>query len=130
MVLNAAGPWSEWLLDAPRKQKGQTKSSFPRCLLCYQPQVLQPLCYRGTGSHQRSRCPAESPGASLIHGAVAEYTLVGVWHVVWKDHPDQVSVREDEIQSFIDEINWAYPGLGITTKDVLHVECRIGSFRG
>ena len=47
-----------------------------------------------------------------------DYTLVGVWHVVWKQHPDQVIVKEDEVQNFIDEINWAYPTLKLETKDV------------
>ncbi len=48
-----------------------------------------------------------------------DYTLVGVWHVVWKRHPDKVTVTEEEVSSFIDEINWAYPALKLTSQDVV-----------
>jgi len=46
------------------------------------------------------------------------YTLIGVWHVVYDRTPDKVSVGEEELESFIDEINWAYPGLSLSPADV------------
>ena len=58
------------------------------------------------------------PARHLFMAPWRDYTLVGVWHVVWDKHPEEVTVSESEIQSFIDEINWAYPGLNLTTNDV------------
>ena len=46
------------------------------------------------------------------------FTLVGVWHVVWDRHPDEVTVTAQELESFIDEINEAYPSLNLTLGDV------------
>jgi glycerol-3-phosphate dehydrogenase len=45
--------------------------------------------------------------------------LVGVWHVVYKGAPDEYTVTEEELQAFIDEVNEAYPALGLTLDDVL-----------
>jgi glycerol-3-phosphate dehydrogenase len=46
------------------------------------------------------------------------YTLVGVWHVVYDKGPDHITVENNEIQSFIEEMNWAYPSLNLKTSDV------------
>jgi hypothetical protein len=34
-----------------------------------------------------------------------------VWHVVWRDDPDEVTVKEAELEAYLDEINFAYPTL-------------------
>jgi glycerol-3-phosphate dehydrogenase len=46
------------------------------------------------------------------------FTLIGVWHVVYDRSPDEVSVGAEELESFIDKINWAYPGLSLSPADV------------
>jgi glycerol-3-phosphate dehydrogenase len=48
-----------------------------------------------------------------------DYSLFGVWHVVYSKSPDLVTVSDKELQAFIDEMNWAYPGLGLRLGDVL-----------
>ena len=120
LVLNAAGPWSEWLLEASLKAGRPDKIVYSRDA-CFVIKRRFPSRY-AIAVQGRTKDPdalLSRPTRHLFMAPWRGYTLVGVWHVVWKDHPDQVSVREDEIQTFIDEINWAYPGLGITTKDVL-----------
>jgi glycerol-3-phosphate dehydrogenase len=47
-----------------------------------------------------------------------EYTLVGVWHVVFNGRPEEFSVTEEDLLGFIDEINAAYPGAHITLDEV------------
>ncbi|MCH8063484.1 MAG: hypothetical protein IH861_13395 [Chloroflexi bacterium] len=37
-----------------------------------------------------------------------EYTLLGVWHVVYKGNPDEVQLTEEEVQQFLDEFNSSY----------------------
>ena len=120
VVLNAAGPWSEWLLEASLKAKSPERIVYSRdaCFV-----VKRRFNSRYAIAVQgRTRDPdalLSRPARHLFMVPWRGYTLVGVWHVVWKLHPEEVTVTEDEIRTFIDEINWAYPGLGITTKDVL-----------
>jgi len=47
-----------------------------------------------------------------------DFTLVGVWHAVFPDHPDTVDVPEQDLESFIAEINAAYPALNIDISEV------------
>lgn len=44
--------------------------------------------------------------------------MVGVWHVVYRGAPDAFSVTEEELQSFLDETNEAYPSMSLSLDDV------------
>ncbi len=50
-----------------------------------------------------------------------EYTLIGVNSKVYLDSPTEMNVNDDEIQTFLDEINEACPHLALTRDDVLVV---------
>jgi glycerol-3-phosphate dehydrogenase len=119
VVLNAAGPWAERLL---RRQMG--------------------LRLTPEGTYSRDACFAvgrcfKAPYALAVQGKTRDpdallsrkhrhlflvpwraYTLVGVWHVVYTGEPDEYTVTEEELQGFLDEINEAYPALGLTLDDV------------
>ena len=120
LVLNAAGPWSEWLLEASMDAEKPDKIVYSRdaCFVIKR-RFSSRYAIAVQGRTKDPDALLSRPTRHLFMAPWRGYTLVGVWHVVWRDHPDQVSVSEDEIQSFIDEINWAYPRLKITTKDVL-----------
>ena len=45
-------------------------------------------------------------------------TLVGVWHKVFASHPDTYEIEDAELSSWIEEIDLAYPELGLTLDDV------------
>ena len=119
VVLNTAGPWAEQLL---RRHMGIT---------------LQP-----EGTYSRDACfvvarRLENDYALAILGRTGDpdalfsrqrrhlfivpwrnYTLAGVWHVVHKGAPEDFTIHEKDLQSFIDEINEAYPALDLTLGDV------------
>jgi len=119
-VLNAAGPWSEWLLDACLPGAEDEKGVYSRdaCFVIKR-RFASANAVAVQGRTKDPDALLSRPARHLFLVPWRQYTLVGVWHVVWDRHPEQVVVKEDEIQSFIDEINWAYPGLNLTTKDVL-----------
>jgi len=118
-VLNAAGPWSDWLLEKALPEIKVEKNVFSRdaCFLIKR-RFESPCAVAVQGRTKDPDALLSRPARHLFLVPWRDYTLVGVWHVVWKQHPEQVTVRENEIQSFIDEINWAYPSLKLTTKDV------------
>ena len=119
-VLNAAGPWSDWFLKGALKEKEHAENTYSRdaCFIVkrrYNSQYA--LAVQG-----RTKDPdalLSRPARHLFMVPWRDYTLVGVWHRVWKEHPDKVTVKVDEIKTFIDEINWACPDLNLTENDGL-----------
>jgi glycerol-3-phosphate dehydrogenase len=56
------------------------------------------------------------------------YTLIGVNSRVYTDSADELTVTESEVSGFLDEVNEAYPGLGLTIQDVLVVNAGLLPF--
>jgi glycerol-3-phosphate dehydrogenase len=46
------------------------------------------------------------------------YTLVGVWHVVFHGPPEDITVSESELQLFADEVRKGFPGLKFSLDDI------------
>jgi glycerol-3-phosphate dehydrogenase len=120
VVLNATGPFAERLLGRTLGTELTPRGVYSRdaCFVMSR-QLLDhghALAIQGT---------TRDPDARLSRGArhlfVApwrDYTLVGVWHVVWEKDPDSVVVSDEELNRFIAEVNGACPSLGITLDDV------------
>jgi glycerol-3-phosphate dehydrogenase len=56
------------------------------------------------------------------------YTLVGVWHKVFDGTPEQIVVNRQEIDSFVIEVNQAYPGLGLRMKEIMLINTGLTLF--
>lgn len=127
LVLNAAGPWSEWLLEADAARHAMQARATPVKKGTYSRDACFVIKRRFSGPmalavQGRTKDPdalLSRPARHLFLVPWRQYTLVGVWHVVWPGHPATVNVTKAEIQTFIDEINWAYPSLELSTADVL-----------
>jgi len=118
-VLNAAGPWGEqlWKVLTPKHIPKRGVFSRDACFLI--PRKF---------SHEYALAV---PGATKDPDAVfsratrhlfvvpwRDFTLVGVWHIVFPDHPDTVDVPAQDLEAFIAEINAAYPALDIDLSEV------------
>jgi glycerol-3-phosphate dehydrogenase len=121
-VLNAAGPFAERLLDRTLGTRLTPKGVYSRDA-CF-------ILSRKLANHGHALAiqgTTHDPDAKLRRGArhlfIApwrDYTLVGVWHVVWEKDPDSVVVTDEELSRFIKEVNGACPSLGISLDDVSH----------
>ncbi len=120
-VLNCAGPWSDWLLEQamPQAPSASQKNVYSRdaCFVIKR-RFDSPRAVAVLGRTKDPDALLSRPARHLFLVPWRDYTLVGVWHVVWKQHPETVTVEEQEVQTFIDEINEAYPALQLTTADV------------
>jgi len=120
VVLNAAGPFAERLLQRSLGTQLTPSGVYSRdaCFV-----VSKKLLDRGHAlAVQGMTC---DPDARFRRGArhlfIApwrDYTLVGVWHVVWEKDPDSVVVTDDELNGFIADVNSACPSLKISLDDV------------
>lgn len=118
-VLNATGPWTPTLLESidDRKQLRSIPYSRDACF------VVKRRFDHGYAVAVQGR--TRDPDALLARGARhvfltpwRNYTLCGVWHRVWPGHPDTVRVQDNEIESFISEVNEAMPGLDISPSEL------------
>jgi glycerol-3-phosphate dehydrogenase len=120
VVLNAAGPWAERLLEAAGDLRLTQTLTFSRdaCFVVARPLLGGPYALAVPG---RTRDPDALVSRSHRHLFVVpwrEATLIGVWHVVHHGAPDAFTVTEDELVAFLDELNAAYPGFALTLEDV------------
>jgi glycerol-3-phosphate dehydrogenase len=121
-VLNAAGPYAERLLaDASVGLKLKEKIVYSRdCAFVVNRPLTAPghaVALQGTTTD-----PDAVVGRGARHMFVApwreRYTLVGVWHTVYGGDPFGFTVGQEEIQTFLAEMNQIYPAWGLSLEDV------------
>jgi glycerol-3-phosphate dehydrogenase len=131
MVLNTAGPWAARLLENGMDLRLAPKPVFSRDV-CF-------VVSRRLSSKYALACQTRTQDADAIlsrggrHLFLApwrEFTLIGVWHGEYKGSPDEVTVTEEELQTFLDETNEAYPGLSLSREDVTMVNFGLILFEG
>lgn len=118
-VINAAGPWADWLLKDFLNLSLDPAPTFSRdVFFVVSRKVLDNCALAVLGK-------TKDPDAILSRGhrhlfvvPWRDSTLIGVWHVVHRSRPDDFTVDEQDLAEFIDEVNAAYPGLAITMDDV------------
>lgn len=119
VVVNAAGPWAPGLLDGsagPTLTPGATFSRDTCFVLRRAPRNRHGLAVLGA---------THDPDALLSRAARhlflvpwRGYTLLGVWHKVFPDHPDTMTVTRAELDAYLAEVNAASPALQLTPDDV------------
>ncbi len=122
VVLNTAGPWAARLLENGMDLHMAPKPVFSRDV-CFV--VSRRLSGKYALACQTRTQDADAilsrGGRHLFLAPWRDFTLIGVWHGVYKGTPDEVAVTEEELQAFIDETNAAYPGLSLSRDDVTMV---------
>lgn len=116
-VLNASGPWAERLLKTNFKKEIQGTYSRDACFVIKR-RFKSDYTIAIQGRTKDPDALLSRPARHLFMSPWRNYTLVGVWHVVTDKHPDKVSVSGEDLESFMDEINWAYPQLNLKLSDV------------
>lgn len=119
MVVNAAGPWAEDLLGQEGGLPRQRRCTFSRDAFFIVPRKL--IGDRALAVSAKTKDPDAILSREARHLFLVpwqDYTIIGVWHVVHNGTPDDFTVTEQDLQGFIDEINWAYPAFGLTLDDV------------
>ena len=129
LVLNAAGPGAEYLLARNARFGRWSRGAFSRdaCLVVRRrPRSKYALAIQGRSRDRNSLIGREARHMFIVPWR--EFTLIGVWHKLFSDHPDETIVEDDEIAGWIDEINDCYPSLRLTREDVLYKNCGLVPF--
>ncbi|MGE5753912.1 MAG: FAD-dependent oxidoreductase [Deltaproteobacteria bacterium] len=122
MVLNTAGPWAAKLLEEGLDLRLEPGPVFSRDVCFVVPRRLSGEFALACQTRTKDADAILSRGGRhLFMAPWREYTLIGVWHGVFKGPPEGAKVTEQELQAFLDETNAAYPGLSLSLEDVTMV---------
>ncbi len=129
LVLNAAGPGAEYLLERSPRFGRWRRGHFSRdaCFVIDRPPRSQyALAIQGYSRDRDALLAREARHMFIVPWR--EFTLVGVWHKLFADHPDSAAVEESELEAWIREIDTCYPALGLKRDDVLYTNCGLVPF--
>lgn len=119
VVVNTAGPWAPLLLRRAGAPVLRPDPTFSRdaCLVLARP----PRGDYGLAILGGTRDPDAVVSRAARHLFLVPwrgFTLLGVWHKVWRDDPDRVGVSPAELEEFLAETNACCPGLGLRPDEV------------
>ncbi len=128
-ILNTTGPWAHRILEQSLGIQLSSPPNFSRDLAFV---VKRPF----NGDHALA-CATQAAdsdsvldrgGRHLFLVPWRDYTLVGVWHKIFKKPPEKITAPSSEIKTFIEEINQAYPGINISLNEVSRINTGLTLF--
>jgi glycerol-3-phosphate dehydrogenase len=129
LVLNAAGPWAEYLLQNADHFGSRRRGHFSRDA-CF-------LVNRKPHSQYALAVPGWTKDSDAVVSRAARHlfvvpwrdcTLIGVWHRLFAERPDTAQVEEAEISAWMAEMNASYPALRLRREDVIYANCGLVPF--
>jgi glycerol-3-phosphate dehydrogenase len=129
LVLNAAGPWAEYLFhDAVRFGQWRRRPFSRDAYFIVDRPPISPyaLAVQGLSIDKDARF-----GRSRRHLFSVPWrnrTLLGVWHRLHRDYPDTARVAPEEIETWMQELNAVYPQLELSPSEVTFAHCGLVPF--
>ncbi|HEY6482905.1 MAG TPA: FAD-dependent oxidoreductase [Steroidobacteraceae bacterium] len=122
LVINAAGPWSEGILQACGTRYGQSGTYSRDACFIIDRKSTTPMALAVQGRSRDSDALLARNHRHLFMVPWRDCTLVGVWHAVVPRDPDAVALPSAELRQFIDEFNAAYPAVKLREQEVRRVD--------
>lgn len=121
MVINNSGPWVNSILYGLNGRKPKPKFLLSAAMNLVVKRQLIP--HYAVGIWSKSQFDDDdaviTKGSRLLFITPwRKYSLVGTTHVPYDGDPSQFKVKESDIESFIKEVNEAYPIANLRRKDV------------
>jgi glycerol-3-phosphate dehydrogenase len=122
-ILNATGPWTVKTLNLCRDQFKDYKLHASKAFsFITRPLTKDHALVFSTKAMYRDHDAIVNRKSNLTFAIPYRgYSLVGSLHLACDDDPEQVSISEEEIQTYIALINEGYPAANLHREDVRHV---------
>jgi glycerol-3-phosphate dehydrogenase len=129
LVLNAAGPWAEYLLSDASRFGQHRRGPFSRdayFIVKRPPRSSYALAVPG---QSRDRDTLVSRTARHLFAVPwRDYTLIGVWHRPFRERPNTAMVEDRELDDWIEEMNLSHPALGLRRDEICFACCGLVPF--
>lgn len=129
LTLNAAGPWADYLQRDPHRFGISPRLPFSRD--AYFIVDRPPASMYGIAIQGLSRDKDALLGRQTRHLFAAPWrdkTLLGVWHRLFPERPDEACVLPTEVEEWMTEINTVYPTLRLSPDEVSFAHCGLVPF--
>lgn len=128
-VLNAAGPWAEYLLADQARFPAQQRGHFSRDAYCIIDRTPgSPFALAVQGSSRDRDAVLSRAARHLFLVPWRGKTLVGVWHRLFPNHPDEARIEPEELAQWLAEINAVNPELALSPDEVTFAHCGLVPF--
>ncbi len=118
-VLNTAGPWAHRIMEDDLGLSIDPRPTFSRDLAFVIPRRFESRCGLALATETRDADTiVDRGGRHLFAVPWRRHTLVGVWHKVFDQPPEALTVTAEELRGYAREVNKAYPGLVPSLKDI------------
>lgn len=110
-VLNTCGGWVDELLSGIDTQSNQFPLSTAMNIVINRPLVTE--CAAGVYGNYEYPLPGGGINQGrhvLFMSPWREHTIFGTYHRPYSEKPDDLTVREEELDGFLKEVNSAWPG--------------------
>ncbi len=119
VVLNAAGPWTDSLLENQPELGGSVPGVYSRDACFVVPRKFDhDISLAIMGQTRDPDAVMSRPARHLFVVPWRNYSLVGTWHKIVAATPDAIGIDRDEVAEFIEEVHAAYPDLDLSTGEV------------
>ncbi|HEX7060701.1 MAG TPA: glycerol-3-phosphate dehydrogenase/oxidase [Woeseiaceae bacterium] len=129
VVVNAAGPWAEHLLDechVPRIAGGGVYSRDTCFIVDGAPEPAFGLAIQGQSIDRGARIARGARHLFIVPWRGRR--LIGVWHIVYRKGADAIEVSEPEMQRLLDELNRSQRVLRLRREDIRLVNAGLVPF--
>ena len=119
VVLNTSGPWAHKLLMETLNLDVNPAPTFSRDLaLVVKKEAKTDFGLALTTKTEDADSILDRGGRHLFIVPWRNYTLIGVWHKVFENRPENIAVTDEELEDFINEINRIYPSMELSINDI------------
>jgi glycerol-3-phosphate dehydrogenase len=122
LVINAAGPWAEGLLEPLGQSYGPPGTYSRDACFMISRRFETPMALAVQGRSRDSDALLARNSRHLFLVPWRDCTLVGVWHAIVPRSPDSVALERHELRQFINEFNSSYPALRLQESAVRRVD--------
>jgi glycerol-3-phosphate dehydrogenase len=121
-VINTSGPWVSQVIQPLTQQPSQWRGALAKAMNF----VTRPLL-KDYAIGISSRTPDQNTDAInkrsrlLFIAPWRDKSLVGTWYAPFEGNPDTFEITSDDVQTFLDEVNQAYPAANLKQEDIYFV---------
>jgi glycerol-3-phosphate dehydrogenase len=121
--VNCSGPWSDGILEMARLAEAPKKRKWLKSVLLLTRQLVKNVAIglKGRSKYKNSDALIDKGHRYYFITPWKQDSLIGTLEVPYKGDPSEFQVTEDDICSFIQEVNAAYPAGCLTRSDVKRV---------